>query len=192
MEAGAARPEVLLIDDDRVTTSLVPALQASYRVTATSQVAIASEMLRQLRPALLIMDLDVVDGAAVDLCHAAKSQSGTTVLVTSGSAERVPDALAAGCDEVLMKPFQLNLLCARMGRILRVPGVTKRVWPMVTCPHCDRGGSMSFEVANRNQAWYACLKCRKAWLGPDRTRADLRSRPRNTASAGSRRFWSAR
>lgn len=171
MDPNAARPEVLLIDDDRVTRSLVPALQASYSVTATSHIEAAREFLRQLKPALLIMELDVVDGAAVDICREAKAaRSGTTVLVTSGSAEKIPDALAAGCDEVLMKPFPLNLLCARMSRILRVPGASKRVWPMVACPHCGQRGSMSFEIASRHQAWYACLTCRKAWLGPDQTR----------------------
>jgi DNA-binding response OmpR family regulator len=171
MERSAARPEVLLIDDDGVTRSLVAALQATYSVTATSQIADARELLRQIKPALLVMELDVVDGAAAEICREAKSvRSWTKVLVTSGTAARVPDALAAGCDEVLMKPFPLNLLCARMSRILRVPGVSKRVWPMVGCPHCGQGGSMSFDVANRSQAWYACLTCRKAWLGPDRTR----------------------
>ena len=185
MEPSAARPEVLLVDDDPVTRSLVPALEAHYRVTATSQIPVAWERLRQSRPALLIMELDVADGAAVDICREAKSvRNRTTVLVTTGSVNRVPDALAAGCDEVLMKPFPLNLLCARIARILRAPGVTKRVWPLVICPHCDRGGSMSFEVAIRKQAWYACLNCRKAWLGPDRTRLQVASAkyPVSTAS----------
>jgi hypothetical protein len=42
------------------------------------------------------------------------------VLAITAIPERVPEALKAGCDAVLVKPFAPNLLYARIGRLLRL------------------------------------------------------------------------
>jgi hypothetical protein len=105
-------------------------------------------------------------------------------------AERVPGALAAGCDAVLLKPFPPNLLHARIGRLLRARGEilknravqsqlkvhhlgerselllggTNRVWPNTHCPYCSHPGITSFEYCSHRRAWYACLECKKVWI----------------------------
>jgi DNA-binding response OmpR family regulator len=140
----------------------------------------------------------LADGSAIDLCREAKALSNApAVLVTTEQVERVPDALEAGCDGVLLKPFASNLLFARIGRLLRdrstllhrssalrdrsahIAGKidhlrerstllkqgTNRVWPTIHCPHCDHAGVTSFEFASHRRAWYACLQCRKVWIG---------------------------
>jgi len=104
--------------------------------------------------------------------------------------ERVPDALAAGCDGVLLKPFPPNLLHARIGRLLRARGEalknksrqsqlkvhhlgerselllggTNRVWPNTHCPYCNHSGVTSFEFCSHRRSWYACLECKKVWI----------------------------
>jgi len=127
----------------------------------------------------------------VEICREAKSHPlPPQVLVTTSLTERVPDALAAGCDGVLLKPFAPNLLHARLGRLLRARSEalknkarqnrlkahhlgerselllagTNRVWSNTDCPYCNHSGVTSFEFCSHRRAWYACLKCKKVWI----------------------------
>jgi len=119
------------------------------------------------------MDIDIGDGAAVDVCRQAKSLNPPpAVLVITAAIQKVPDALAAGCDSVLLKPFPPNLFCGRVGRLLRAytAGLsaradrapanshhlsersapqfvgTNRMWPDTRCPHCGHVGVTSLGV----------------------------------------------
>jgi DNA-binding response OmpR family regulator len=131
------------------------------------------------------------DGPGEAVCrHAKASPQPSTVLVTTTRAERVPDALVAGCDGVLLKPFAPNLLFARVGRMLRAQSValrlrahqqlaksahltertslltagTNQVWPSTHCPYCQHDGVTSFDHASHRRDWYACLFCKKVWM----------------------------
>ena len=110
--------------------------------------------------------------------------------MTTADVERVPAALAVGCDAVLLKPFVPNLLFARIGRLLRTRSEwlrarlqhqsmkaahlshrteallsgTNRVWPNSHCPYCKHSGVTSFEFCTHRRAWFACLQCRKVWI----------------------------
>jgi hypothetical protein len=96
----------------------------------------------------------------------------------------VPDALAAGCDGVLLKPFAPNLLYARLGRLQREmvhqqrmrslfrssdtarrSTGTNRFWPDQPCPCCHTVGVTSFEFHSHRRAWFACTACRHVWVG---------------------------
>ena len=110
----------------------------------------------------------------MELCRHVKALSvPSTVLVTTSDVTRVPAALEAGCDGVLLKPFALNLLHARIGRLLRghaagadrqLPG-TNRVLPEMQCPQCHHEGVTCFEFSSHRRSWYACLECRQVWIG---------------------------
>jgi len=158
---------VLFIDDERVIASLVPTLRDRFTVTVMSAVT-ARHFLQHARPALVIMDIDAGNGAAVEVCRQAKSLNPSpAVLVITAAPEKVPDALAAGCDSVLLKPFPPNLLHQRVGRLLRayISGLgTNRLRPNTSCPYCNHVGVTSFEFATLRWDWYACLHCRQVWL----------------------------
>lgn len=114
------RPDVLFFEDEQQSAALVPALRQNYTVAVTPMPAAAREYLRLIRPALIVIDLDVGGGAADDICREAKaSEPSPAVLVTTETTENVLDALVAGCDGVLLKPFPPNLFYARIGRLLR-------------------------------------------------------------------------
>ena len=189
--AIVARPEVLLVDSEGETTRYTSYINEHYRVTATSRAATATEFIRRTMPALVVTNIRLEDGSGVDLCQTAKALSvPATVLVTAEQPDAVPDALSAGCDGVLLKPFAPNLLVARVGRLLRERSAqlrlaaarsmsksghlsdriqllrtgTNRVWPNTHCPYCDHGGVTSFDFASMRRAWYACLSCRKVWI----------------------------
>ena len=165
--------EILFVDEESVTASLAPALRSCYTVAVTSTVATAKEYVRCVRPALVILELDVTDAMTAEICRDAKSYDPpAAVLATTAVVEKVPAALAAGCDGVLLKPFPPNLFYGRIGRLLRARRSTRergtnREWPDVHCPHCHHKGVTSFEYASHRRAWYACLSCNHVWLAKE-------------------------
>src|SRR5205823_4470213 len=136
-------------------------------------------------------ELNLGGASGIEICREAKALPlRPQVLVTTADTALVPDALLAGCDAVLLKPFAPNLLFARIGRLLRARSEalrertratqlktahltdrseallsgSNRVWPTTHCPYCDHGGVTSFEFASHRRSWYACLECRKVWI----------------------------
>lgn len=182
----------LIVDGAPITATYVPLFdEQRFRISATSHVQVAIEYVRRTSPSIVVTELALEDGSGVDLCSAAKSlRVPATVLVTTSDPAAVPDALAAGCDGVLLKPFAPNLLVARVGRLLRDRSTrirlqaarsigksshlseridllktgTNRRWPNTHCPYCSHAGVTSFDFASLRRAWYACLECRKVWL----------------------------
>ena len=184
-------PDLLLVDASPDAAAYAAMLRGSYRVSMTSSADVAKQFLQRNRPSLVVADLDVLDGGGVEICREAKSLPvAPPVLVTTAHSDRVPDALIAGCDAVLLKPFAPNLLFARIGRLLRARSErlrarahhqhlktthlsarsekllagTNHVWPSSHCPYCAHTGVTSFEFCSHRRAWYACLQCRKVWI----------------------------
>jgi DNA-binding response OmpR family regulator len=184
-------PEMLFVDTDATAAKYLPPLREQYRVTTTSNAAGALLTLGRTVPALVVTELDLSDGPGEEICRRAKAlTTPATVLVMTPQAERVPSALAAGCDAVLLKPFAPNLLYARLGRLLRARSIelrmrahrqqakaahlkeqvelmaakTNREWPNTHCAYCQHRGVTSFEFTSHRRAWYACLSCNKVWI----------------------------
>lgn len=184
-------PELLFVDADRAADRYVATLRAQYRVTVTSTAGAALQALDRAAPALVVVDLDLREESSEAICRRAKGLLvPATVLVTTSEATRVPAALAAGCDAVLLKPFAPNLLYARLGRLLRARSVelvlraqrqhakavhlkeqleilttgTNRQWPHTHCPYCQHHGVTSFEHASHRRSWYACMACSRVWI----------------------------
>src|SRR5204863_9889198 len=112
--------DLLLVDPSPDGARYAGVLRGSYRVATTSSLDVAKQFLHRHPPALVVTELDLNDADGVDICREAKSLAvPPPVLVTTADVERVPGALAAGCDGVLLKPFAPNLLFARIGRLLR-------------------------------------------------------------------------
>jgi DNA-binding response OmpR family regulator len=187
--------DLLLVDPTPEAATMAAALRGSYRVAATGSAEIAKQFLHRHTPALVVTELDLGGADGVEICRVAKSHPlPPQVLVTTSSTERVPDALAVGCDGVLLKPFPPNLLHARIGRLLRARGEmlknkarhsqlkahhlgerselllagTNRVWPNTHCPYCNHSGVTSFEFCSHRRAWYACLNCKNVWIAKRR------------------------
>jgi len=180
---------LLLVDASTDAAGYAAVLGGSYRVATTASPDVARQFLHRQAPGLVITELDLPSGDGVEICREAKRLPlPPPVLVTTSTADRVPDALSAGCDGVLLKPFAPNLLYARVGRLLRARGEglrarnrelktshladrseallsgTNRVWPNTHCPYCNHGGVTSFEFCSRRRAWFACLQCKKVWI----------------------------
>jgi DNA-binding response OmpR family regulator len=183
--------DLLLVDGSTDAAGYAAVLRGSYRVATTGSFDVARQFLRRQAPGLVITELDLPSGDGVEICREAKGLSlPPPVLVTTSNTDRVPDALSAGCDGVLLKPFAPNLLFARIGRLLRARsevlrararaqglktahltdrseallGGTNRVWPNTQCPYCNHSGVTSFEFCSHRRAWYACMQCKKVWI----------------------------
>jgi DNA-binding response OmpR family regulator len=131
---------------EATTTQLAPILVGNYRVVVSSSLANARAFLARLGVDVIVTDMDMPD--AVSICREAKAlRHAPAVLVTTAQVERVPDALEARCDGVLLKPFTPNLLVARIGRLLRGRGQHAR-WeridsgptrlPLLRLARCDQ------------------------------------------------------
>jgi len=183
---------ILIVDEDAVTSRYGPLFNSdNFRVSVTPHVKVALEFMRRTAPALLVSDLALDREPGGNVYAAAKAlMVPATVLVTTTEPTLVPDALAAGCDGVLLKPFAPNLLITRISRLLRdrsnqlrlqsarslgksahlseridlFKSGTNRTWPNAECPYCSHAGVTSFDYASMRRAWYACLACRKVWI----------------------------
>src|SRR5437773_5340850 len=187
--------DLLLVDPSPEAAALAATLKSTYRVAATGSADVAKQFLRRYSPAVVVTELDLQGSDGIEICREAKlSAAAPPVLVTTAATERVPDALVAGCDGVLLKPFAPNLLYARIGRLLRARGEALRerakwqrakaafliehsqrvltgtniVWPDAYCPSCGKGDLVSFDAASYRRMWYACLPCRKVWMATKR------------------------
>jgi DNA-binding response OmpR family regulator len=187
---------ILFVDPGTADTYL-PVLRRHYEVTAVSSEDQAIRALRAFQPTLIITELALPDGDGVSLCRQSKACDDglpPSVLATTSVPERVPEALKAGCDGVLMKPFAPNLLFGRIGRLLRmrakalqdrvmwqrarstylieyshrVMAGTNVVCHDASCPSCGERGVVSFDAASHRRMWYACLPCGKVWMAPRR------------------------
>jgi CheY-like chemotaxis protein len=172
------RHGLLIAGDDRIVAlcSSGP-IADSWSVVPVTSLATAVARLHNLRSALVVTELHLADGDGVELCRAAKRAScAHVVLVVTDDVTRVPRALAAGCDSVLLKPFPPNLFFARLGRLRRGlhivavgTGVvqqagTNQHWSLLPCSRCGHQGVTSFDWTSLHRAWYACPRCENVWI----------------------------
>jgi DNA-binding response OmpR family regulator len=183
---------VILVADPGAD-AYMPPCGTGFDITLVSCQAQAIVALEDLRPALVITELELPEGDGIAVCRRSKALMANPpcVLVTTAVPERVPDALIAGCDGVLLKPFPPNLLFGRLGRLLRqrgnarreramwqrvqaafplehsgrMPAGTNIVWRDAVCPSCGEGDAVGFDAASYRRMWYACLACRNVWVG---------------------------
>jgi two-component system KDP operon response regulator KdpE len=114
---------VLIVDDEpQILRALRINLQARhYDVVAVADGAAALREARSSRPDVVILDLGLPDMDGVDVIRHLRSWTGVPVLVLSGRAtshDKV-DALDAGADDYVTKPFSLDELLARLRAVTR-------------------------------------------------------------------------
>ncbi|RKT31731.1 two-component system KDP operon response regulator KdpE [Microbacterium sp. AG1240] len=115
--------KVLIADDD---PQLVRALRITlaahgYDVVAAADGAAAIAAAAQTHPDLVLLDLGMPRLDGVQVIEAIRGWSSVPILVVSGrtgSADKV-DALDAGADDYVTKPFQIDELLARLRALSR-------------------------------------------------------------------------
>jgi DNA-binding response OmpR family regulator len=116
---------VLVVDDQRDILGLIKLRleQAGYRVESASDGERALELVKSLRPNLVVLDvmLPIIDGREVTRrIRADANTAGIPVLLVSASVHEheVKEGLDAGADDYLPKPFTANVLRERVEALL--------------------------------------------------------------------------
>jgi two-component system KDP operon response regulator KdpE len=115
--------KILVADDD---PQLVRALRITlaahgYDVVAAPDGAAAIALAAQSRPDLVLLDLGMPRLDGVQVIHALRGWTAAPIIVVSGrtgSADKV-EALDAGADDYVTKPFQIDELLARLRALTR-------------------------------------------------------------------------
>ena len=113
-------PQVLIVEDDLgIATQLVRGLiRGGYRV---EHVTTGQEALERGVPDVVLLDLELPDGDGVTVCRKLRQRTDIAIIVITAYGEESDrvNALDAGADDYLVKPFGLAELQARIRAVLR-------------------------------------------------------------------------
>jgi len=115
--------KILVIDDEPQITRVLRASLAAqgYDVRTANDPEEALQVFREWAPDLVITDLMMPGLSGIDVCRAIRSRSETPILVLSvrENERSKVEALDAGADDYVTKPFSIQELLARVRAHLR-------------------------------------------------------------------------
>lgn len=117
------KPNILVVEDDRAIRNLITTTLETqgyhYRTAETGGGAIAEAV--SAGPDVVILDLGLPDMDGVDIIRKIRSWSVAPIIVVSARSEDKDkiQALDAGADDYLTKPFSVDELLARLRASLR-------------------------------------------------------------------------
>lgn len=115
--------KILIVDDEpQITRVLRRSLSAHrYEVRTAADGESALETFRDFAPDLIITDLSMPEMNGIELCRAIRKKSEIPIIVLSvkGEEKTKVEALDAGADDYITKPFGIDELLARVRAALR-------------------------------------------------------------------------
>ena len=114
---------ILIVDDEaqirRVLRTSFAAHRYEVRVAADAEAAI--ETFHDAKPDLIITDLSMPEKSGIELCREVRKISNVPIIVLSvkGEEKTKVEALDAGADDYITKPFGMDELLARVRAALR-------------------------------------------------------------------------
>jgi two-component system, OmpR family, KDP operon response regulator KdpE len=123
MPSAAAKGTILVVDDEsQITRVLRTSLSAQrYDVRVANDGEMALEIMKDWTPQLVITDLAMPNLDGIALCKRIRQSSQIPIIVLSvrGQDRAKVEALDAGADDYVTKPFSMNELLARVRAQLR-------------------------------------------------------------------------
>ncbi|NES86739.1 MAG: response regulator transcription factor, partial [Moorea sp. SIO2B7] len=95
--------------------------QAGYLVQQATNLQQAIKIFEHRQPTLIVLDSDLPDGDGLELCRWLYQQRQSLILMLSArtSEKDVVNALKAGADDYLKKPFGMQEFLARVETLVR-------------------------------------------------------------------------
>jgi two-component system KDP operon response regulator KdpE len=120
---GTAKGNILVVDDEPQITRVLKTTLASqgYQVRTASDGDEAVQVMKQWPPDLVITDLRMPNFDGLELCRHVRAKSRIPIIVLSvkGEEKIKVEALDAGADDYVTKPFGVHELLARVRAALR-------------------------------------------------------------------------
>ena len=128
--------KVLVVEDDASLGKIVVVAlrDRGFDVALASGGRAALDAARADEPDVVILDLGLPDIDGVEVCHQLRRWTSTPIIVLSadGAEDRKIDALDAGADDYVTKPFSMPELFARVRVAQRHRAVQRRIEAPVT------------------------------------------------------------
>lgn len=121
--------KLLIVDDDRANVKLVREALApfGYQFVEANDGPQALSAIRQHRPDLIVMDVEMPGLSGVEVCRIVKANQGENgfgfipvILMTARGGAAKIEGLELGADDYLVKPFDMLELSARVKAMLRL------------------------------------------------------------------------
>jgi two-component system KDP operon response regulator KdpE len=121
---------LIIADEPQVRRTMLSSLTAEcYSVIVAKSADDALQRIEDARPDLIILELNPLGRASLDVCRTLRRRSDSPIIVLAApSTERDKvTALDAGADDYVVRPFGMQELLARMRAILRRATSTKDI-----------------------------------------------------------------
>lgn len=114
---------ILIVDDSRDLQEYFSALLRfkNYTVETASSGSTLNNAIISFRPDLVLMDVKLRTENGRNLCSRLKQDSGTSaipVILISANPELLNDYQRCSADDVLEKPFDMNMLCEKIEKLI--------------------------------------------------------------------------
>src|SRR5213082_328670 len=123
MVAGIEKRNILVVDDERQITRVLKTALSSrgYSIRTATDGDEALHIMQDWSPDIVITDLRMPNMDGLELCKTIRAKSQIPIIVLSVKGEEAikVEALDAGADDYVTKPFSVNELLARVRAALR-------------------------------------------------------------------------
>ncbi|MBO4474973.1 MAG: response regulator, partial [Clostridiales bacterium] len=114
---------IAIVEDEKMVAQELSSMleKEGYEVSVVDNFSCVTETVLDLRPDLLLLDINLPEKNGFRICREVKSKSAIPVVVLT-SRDQLPDeihALELGADEFITKPYRKERLLLRIANVLR-------------------------------------------------------------------------